>query len=271
MADRLKTCPERKPRHPELFEILRAYLLYCTGRPLTALVIAEELRRLSPNPDFKPSAETIRRYLAWMKGEDEIFELEREYVKPHFINDVGTQTGHTLDSGKFYYLNIDKLDLKEIARSNNFGVIKHGSISYKAPSVDVLEKKTIVFGQLKHRYTSVKGGAIVYHFKNESGKDQKITVAADFFVDGDEGNRLYVFSSQKKNMFSRQKRNRLSGSDRDITPALVRDAVLSVCRFVKIPITVVLLWDKEPQDGAYFEDKKMLESKGCSFVRWNVI
>ena len=247
----------RRLRNPELFDALYAYFLYNTGRTLSPNVISTEINELFSFDNFKPSDDTISRYIKRMQEEGELICLDREYVKSGSFTE-STEKSTPLKKGRLYYLNYGDSQLQKIADGRHFARMK--SSRRRSQSMEASKKMTYVCQTLFRKFDSVCGGVIVYHYNDENGKDNKITVDADFLVKSKDKKELFVFSSLSKGLLPWKNRTK---------PELVRDALLSLERYTKIPVTIVLLWETDPLDEDYLQTRDLLLSRGYSFIRWS--
>ena len=250
---------KRRLRNPELFDALHAYFLYNTGRTLSPNTISTEINKLFTFGNFKPSDDTISRYIKRMQEEGELICLDREYAKTNSFNE-STEQPKQLKKGRLYYLNPDAVYLTTVSQGFYYATLKAEKRS--GHSLSASEKKIRVCYDLCRKYDLVCGGVIVYHYNDDYGKDNKITIDADFLVKTKDEKRIFMFSSLNKGLLPWKNRTK---------PEHVRDALLSLERFAKIPVTIVLLWETDPLDEDYLETRNLLIERGFSFIRWNEI
>lgn len=257
VMDRFPKYPRRNYRDSNLFVILRAYLLYKTGETLTPNAISNDIKKIFADDGFKPSDDTINKFLSAMISEGELICLSREYVKPQYTKSANSKDV-SLSFGQVYYLTYQRELLEEIYNSECFIKISLFKNSRGTrPGFDGIYKKTLVCQRLMVYDTNVKSGEIVYHY-NDEGKDNKITISADFLVNENGIKTVYIFSGMRS-MFK---------WENDRRGEHVLNAILSIQRFAKRPVKIITLWDDEPKSPNIKYIKEVLESKNCDIIPW---
>lgn len=255
------TYPRRNYRDPRIFTILRAYLLYKTGESLTHNTISTDLKKIFVADELKVSDDTVKKFLEAMKQSGEIICLKREYVKPQYTKNFDSKDV-SLSFGCLYYLAYQREPLEAIYKSEPFlQISKSFSSRAKKPGFDTIYRKTMVCQQLHAIDKNIKSGEIIYHYNDEDGKDNKITIPADFLVDCNGIKTVYIFSGIRS-MFK---------WDKDRRGEHVLNAILSIKRFAKLPVKIITLWDNEPNTQNLEYIKKKLCDNQYEILSWNEV
>lgn len=245
----------------ELYCKIRAYLFFNVGRPLGFNTIAREIKEKFKEDNSKPSDSTIRRYLEKMVKQGELAKLKREYVKKSYTRENDAIDG-SLSYEKLYFLKYHREELKEIFSDPCFLRL---NIYHGAPNkgFEQLYRKNEVGLRLVEKYgdDKVKGGVLVYHYKQENKQDKKITICADFIVEED-GEKLVFMLSGMKTAIHPQK---------SLAQQLLLNAIVSIDRYSKLPVKIITIWDKEPTDPEYGYIKEVLDKMGYEQIPWSAI
>lgn len=245
-------------RNPEMFDVIRAYLLVKMGTPLTPKSISDDLNKLLNGLDFKTNDVTVKKYLDAMR-EKELIAIKRVYLKPSYFK-TKHKKKKELEYGELFYFKHFGEDLEKIYKSN-ICVKLRKALSGWGISLNGIKCKTYVALNLYAKYSdSLKSGVLVYQYYGDDGKEIKLTIMVDFIVEENEQKTLFIFGNKSK-VFNVQKMKR------DINPQDICEALKSVNVF---KINIIKFW----KDGIETEEFHNIEKElpgNCEFVAWNEV
>ena len=141
-----------KHNSDELYGYILSYILLKTGFPLSALSISRGLMECF---NVQTSHVSVRNKLGDLVDGGDVFRLDREYLKPHYIEGKDRRA---IDFGQMYYINLVRNSLSSVyAHLKNL-------CNKSIPSRTHLEKRIELANALIKDNPEIKSGVIVHYY-----------------------------------------------------------------------------------------------------------
>ena len=182
-----------KHNSDELYGYILSYILLKTGVPLSALSISRGLMECF---NVQTSHVSVRNKLGDLVDGGDVFRLDREYLKPHYIEGKDRRA---IDFGQMYYINLERNSFSSVyAHLKNF-------CNKSIPSRTHLEKRIELANALIKDNPEIKSGVIVHYYMGKSGIQKKKFSQIDFVIPKENEEKLVIITTNSKKLFSSQK------------------------------------------------------------------
>jgi hypothetical protein len=182
-----------KHNSSDLYKYILSYILLKTGTPLSALSISHGLMECF---NVHTSHVSVRNKLKDLVNDGDVFKLEREYLKPHFIEG---KDNREIEFREVYYVNLERNSFDDV-----YSYLKSICNKKTIPSKVYLKKRNELANTLIRKNSEIKSGVIVHYYTDESGVQKKKYFPIDFVIPNE---NLVIITTNSSNLFSLNKGN----------------------------------------------------------------